>query len=694
MVPTRKTSVNLLALVSIVSMLILSIGIAPAVPMAHAQTYPREQMLIIGGAYWSMPPNVWNVLNYGGSNSGIVGLIYEPLYIWIPIKPEGQRFVPWLAADLPRWIDEYTVEIKIRPEATWWDGKPVKASDVKFTFEYVPQKVTTVAWAGMASYITSVEVVDDKTVRIHLNRDNPSYGDLLYQLYSAPILPEHVLKPLVDQYGSELTDTSKWPAVAEGADFKKIVGSGMYKLIEIGQDYFIMERVDNWWGKNVRSPPFTGSLPAPKYIKGVVVYSNQLAANMLGSGELDWSCFYIPGGPDMVKKGLAVAYYKDFPYYLSANVAFLFVNTEKPPFNDPNFRKALYFAINVDEILSGAFEGGVVVKSNPVGLLPYWREYLAEDLISRYGYTYNPEIAKRLLDEAGYRDVDGDGWREMPDGKPLRISIIVPYGWTDWMFSIIIIANNLRKVGIYAEAQFPDFGAYAQLIDSGQYDAAINNFGSFAAPSPFTLLYWAYGRWPPGIWVGNLGRYNNPQLRDLIQKLGNLHPDLHKDQIKQVMRDIQKILLEEMPALPLWYNGYWFLASEKYWTGWPNENNPYGVPTIWNGQWQHGGLLVLLNLRPAGAPVTPPVTSPVTTPMTSATVTVSVPTTVTVITTVERTVTTTAAAVTVTATVTSTVTTPSPTTTTATVTDWTITVALAVALLIVGIVIGRFVLKK
>ncbi|MEM3457429.1 MAG: ABC transporter substrate-binding protein, partial [Thermofilum sp.] len=164
----------------------------------------------------------------------------------------------------------------------------------------------------------------------------------------------------------------------------------------------------------------------------------------------------------------------------------------------------------------------------------------------------------------------------------------------------ISIADDLKAVGINAEAVFPDFGAYVEQIDKGTYDAAINNFGSFAAPTPYQLYYWAYNA-TPGIWTGNMGRYQNAKLQQLITQLGKIPPD-QTDKMKSVLRDIQQILLDEMPALPLWLNGYWFLASQKYWTGWPNENNPYAVPTNWNGQWQHGGLLVLLNLKPATQP--------------------------------------------------------------------------------------------
>ncbi|MEM0218584.1 MAG: ABC transporter substrate-binding protein [Desulfurococcaceae archaeon] len=588
-------SISVKTTITFLLVAILSVSIA-LTPIAETQVIPREQMLVVGGAWWE-PPRKWNPFNYGGSASGTVGLIYEPLYIWIPIKPEAERWVPWLAKELPTWESPRSVVIKLRDEAKWWDGRPITADDIIFTFYEVPRKLPWCAWCGMGEYVVEIQKIDEKTVRFVFS-ESPNYANFLQNLYSAPVLPRHVLASFVDQYGGELVDLGKWPVVAEGKDPSRIVGSGMYRIISVADDHAVLERVDDWWGKNVFG------LPAPKYVKFVVVFSNQVAANMLGAGELDWSNFYIPGGPDMVRRGYAVAFYKNYPFYLPANVAFLFVNTEKEPFSDPRFRKAMYFAIDIDKLISAAFEG-VVIKSNPVGLLPFWEKYLAKDLLEQYGYKYDPDRAKRILDEAGYIDRDGDGCRDLPDGRPFRMSIIVPYGWTDWMFSIINIADDLRKVGICAEAQFPDFSLYVSMIDRGEYDAAINNFGSFATPHPYTLYYWAY-RATPGIWIGNHGRYNNPELNALIDELATIPPlPEYEEQIKSVLRDIQKILLDEMPALPLWYNGYWFLASTRYWTGWPSEDDSYGVPICWNGQWQHGGMLVLLRLKPTEAPPAP-----------------------------------------------------------------------------------------
>jgi len=574
-------------------LLILALGMISIMP---ATAQPREETVITGGAWWS-PPTNFNPLTGGAATPGVVGLMYEPLYLWIPVKTDNQ-WVPWLAADLPNWISDSVVEIKLRSGLTWWDGQPLTASDVKFTYLDLPKMVPGTSWSGMANYIDHIDVVDSTTLRIYFT-SNPNYHNFIYNLYQVPILPEHIVKPLAEKYGNDLADASRFPALNEDKDPFKIVASGMYKLYDKGDTYVTWVRVDTWWGKNV-----FGKLPAPKYVKGVIVYSNQVAANMLGAGELDWSTFFIPGGPDMVNRGLAVAYYKKSPYYLPANVAYLFVNTQKKPFDDPVFRKAMYYAIDVDSIIASAFEGAVL-KSNPVGLIetPAWQKYLATDLIQQYNYTYDPNKAKQLLDSAGYIDRDGDGWRDLPNGKRIEVKIIVPYGWTDWMFAAINIAESLKKVGIYAEASFPDYGAYVTMIDTGDFDAAINNFGSAVSPTPYTLYYWAF-RATPGIWTGNHGRVNITELNQLIDQLAAT-PPTNENQLKNILRQIQQILLDQMPALPLWYNGFWFLATTKYWTNWPSSDNPYGVPTNWNGNWQLGGMLTLLNIQPVQTTTTP-----------------------------------------------------------------------------------------
>ncbi len=600
--------------VLLILLLLISVSI---IPQAIAQqTPPREETVIIGGGMWA-PPTNFNPLVPWAATTGTIGLIYEVLYLYLPHTNE---WVPWLAAEEPKWISDDSLEIKLR-DTYWWDGQPLTSADVKFTFYDLPKMLPSVHYASILSYLVGVETPDDKTVILHFNKSAINYPQLYYFLYSVPIVPKHVYEPIIKEKGGDVLQMQ-----IVGADKPEdIVGSGMYKVYFTTEDTVYYVRNDNWWGTK-----YFGT-PGPKYIKYIMVFSNQVALAMLLRGDLDWSNFFIPGIPQLVKQyDFIVTYYKDKPYYLPANVAYLFVNHNKKPLDDPVFRKALYYAINIDRIVNEVYEGAVL-KANPVGLIeiPGWKDFLAEDLIKQYNYTYDPEKAKELLDNAGYIDRNGDGWRETPDGKPIELKISVPYGWTDWMQAAIIIADSLKAVGIKAEPDFPAYGVYADMMYKGEFDLLINNFGSFVSPSPYTLYNWAF--WPdaPPVgeysWSGNFGRYHNEQLTKILQQIANT-PLTDKETLKQLYRELEKILLDEMPYLPLWYNAYWFQATTLYWKGWPTQDNPYGVPVTWPGRWQDGGLLVLLHLQPI-KPTTTPTPSP--TPTTTSSPTTTSPTTTT-----------------------------------------------------------------
>ena len=98
-----------------------------------------------------------------------------------------------------------------------------------------------------------------------------------------------------------------------------------------------------------------------------------------------------------------------------------------------------------------------------------------------------------MLDEAGYVDLDGDGWRDMPDGSAIQFEIIVPAGWTDWMESIRIIAEAFRAIGVNANPAFPDQALYEQRMQTGNFDMLTNNYGSGMR---FTILLLELGSQP------------------------------------------------------------------------------------------------------------------------------------------------------------------------------------------------------
>ncbi len=565
--------------------------LTPITQLVYSQaqkTPPRNETLVVGGGLWS-PPTNFNPLVPWAATTGTIGLIYETLYLYIP---NLNKWVPWLAESMPKWLNSTTLEIKLR-NAWWWDGQKLTSKDVKFTFYDLPKELPSLYYSSILSYLIKVSTPDNRTVIFYFNKTTINYPQIAYYLYSIPIVPEHIFEPIVKKEGAKILQLQ----VVGASKPEDIVGSGMYKVYFTTSDTVYYVRVDNWWGKNVFG------LPAPKYIKYIMVFSNQVALGMLLRGDLDWSNYFIPGIPQLIKRySFLVTFYRHKPYYLPANVAYLFINTQKPPLNDPRFRKALYYAIDINKIINEVY-GGAVLKSNAVGLIPIpgWKEYIAQDLLQKYNYTYNPEKAKKLLDEAGYIDRNGDGWRDLPNGKTIELTIIVPYGWTDWMQAAILIANDLKAIGIKTEVSFPAYGVYADKMYKGDFDLLINNFGSFVSPTPYTLYNWLLWQDAPPegkySWSGNFGRYYNSKVRELLQEIAHT-PLSDTTKLKQLYRQLEEILLQEMPYIPLWYNPYWFQATTFYWKGWPTENNPYGVPVTWPGRWQDGGLLVLLHLKP------------------------------------------------------------------------------------------------
>ena len=239
-----------------------------------------------------------------------------------------------------------------------------------------------------------------------------------------------------------------------------------------------------------------------------------------------------------------------------------------------------------------------VVKSNPLGFLPIdsWMEYYDEKVVNENGFRFDPEVAKKVLADAGYKDVNKDGFVEAPDGSKISLSITVPFGWTDWMESIKIISNNLKAIGIDAKAEFPDYSRYQDGLYNGEFDMAINNFNGNLSNTVWSYYYWIFWDVRDRQTQGNFGKYSNPRAFELLETFDKT-PDEDKVTNQKTMSELEELFLKDIPCIPLWYNGMWFQASTSAWENWPSENGPHAYPSTWNGRWQLGGLMMLTELK-------------------------------------------------------------------------------------------------
>ena len=99
-----------------------------------------------------------------------------------------------------------------------------------------------------------------------------------------------------------------------------------------------------------------------------------------------------------------------------------------------------------------------------------------DEVNSKYNYLaeYNPERAMELLEEAGFKDVNGDGFVENPDGSEINFDIHVVNGWTDWVQTVQMVSEFLAEVGIKANTKTVDWSVYDNALKEGTYQASIN----------------------------------------------------------------------------------------------------------------------------------------------------------------------------------------------------------------------------
>jgi len=545
--------------------------VTPAPTEAAAGTYPRAETLYTTGKQWG-PPSTWNPLD-PNSAMGVVGLQYETLFLFDPL---ADKFEPWLA-ESASWTDPTTFTIKVRSGVTWSDGQPLTADDVAFTIGLAKIKVVG---SNIWDYVSDVTAPDATTVVVKFK--DPAYQQWALWTYNSPIVPKHIWESKANE--DILKETN-----ANG------VGSGPYMYKTAAEDRMVWVRNDNWWAKSA-----LGLEVKPKYIVDIVNGANNVALGRLMQGDFDLSNNFLPGIATLVDKGYVSTYYKQAPYMLSANTAWLVTNDKKAPLDDKEFRRAIAWAVNVPDIVNKVY-GNIVRAADPTGLLPNWDKYIDAAQRDALGFKYDPAKAKQVLDSAGYKK-GGDGFYTAKDGSAIKLTIMVPSGWSDWEAARDVIVSSLKAVGINAEAKITDYNGLVNDRNNGNFDLVLNNEVQISN-SPWTYYDYIF-RQPLMAAEGknrNFGSYENPDAWALVEQLDKTPVDDAAAQ-KAITSKLQKIFLEDLPVIPLWYNGLWSQVSNVVWTNWPSDEGANVLPATWNGYWQMGAIRMLTNLQPVPAP--------------------------------------------------------------------------------------------
>lgn len=553
-----------------------AVALAPSIANA-ANAYPRNETLYSSGAQWG---NIVGFNPYAGTYATYtIGFAYETLYLFNPIT---NKYVPWLASDSD-WSKPNVFEMTIRKGVKWSDGTPFTPADVKWNIDL--GRFATIAWNNLYKDMSSVKVEGDKVVITFKN--TPPYQQWYNQLWNIPMV-----QPAQWKDHATAKEITSWSPKAP-------IGTGPYVLDKSGYDpttrVVWTTNPEGWWAAKDKLVPS----PKPKYVIDLVNSSNNVALGLMLSGQEDLNNNYLPGLSRLLQSGYDLhTYYDKAPYMQSYTTVWLVPNDTKKPMSDLAFRKALSYAINTDQIAKVDY-GNMVPAASPTGLLPTWDSYVDKTAVKQYGITFDPAKAKQILEQAGYK-MGSDGYFTEPDGTPISLKLEVPSGWSDWMQAAQMISADAKAAGIKIAPSYPDYNTWVYDRNSGNFDLLLNSSAAIS-DTPFTQYQYLYNL--PVLknqTTYNYARYEDPKAWNLVQKL-NMTPKSDKQGMQNLISELQTTQMQNVPQIPLWYNGAWAQMSTKYWKDWPSAKSDRNyLPLSWGGTLQMSGIYTITNVVPAG----------------------------------------------------------------------------------------------
>jgi len=547
--------------------------------LALAQvSLPREETLYTAGKLWG-PPTNFNP--FGGNPFWPVTneeLLYETLFAYNLVTGKLDPII----GESYKWTDPYTLTVVLRKSTKWQDGTVLTAKDVVYTYQL--GKKYALSYSPIWDFITDIKATDDRTVVLALNKQKPHKKRVETYLGQIWIVPQHIWTKI---------DTGE-KALKEYPNTQP-VGSGPYKFLYYSPEQVILQRDDNYWGI-----PYFGK-PAPKYVVHPVFKSNDAGNLAFERGEVDLSQQFCPEVWKMweTKKLPVGTWYMKAPYYIPASIPSLYINIHKKPLDNPLVRRALAYAIDYEKIAETAMsrysppaKSGLII---PVGVPE--KKYFNSADVEKYGWEYNPSKAIEILEKELKAKKGSDGIYVLPDGTRLGpFTAECPYGWTDWMTSLEVVAESAKAVGIEIRTQYPDAPVWVDHRNSGNFDLLMNTpAGGYTPAHPWLRFSEVMeGRRVPPIgqrayW--NFNRYSNNRVSSLLDAAAKTTDEV---QLTRIYRELNQIFMKDIPIIPLEYRPWEFYEyNEKYWTGFPNEDNPLAPP-----QHNYAGVEIYYVIKP------------------------------------------------------------------------------------------------
>ncbi|MGQ9625433.1 MAG: ABC transporter substrate-binding protein [Anaerolineae bacterium] len=418
----------------------------------------------------------------------------------------------------------------LRRDVRWHDGAPFTAEDVLFTVQAL-QDSDFQGLPHLAELWRSVKVekVDDYTIRFTLEQPFTPFLDYT----TIGLMPAHLLRDV--------------PArLLPGNRFcLEPVGTGPFQLEEIGPEKAIL----------TSNPRFHGPRPYIKHLEFKFYPDEESVLRAYDEEEIEgWGSLAVSGTNCLRLEKLGINSMERarlFSAPLSGYVIVL-LNLDSPLFEEKTVRQALLYALDRHRIIDGTLHGQGLVAHSPI--LP--NSWAYSPLIRHY--EFDPERARALLDEAGWRDEDGDGVREK-EGQKLEFALLADDEKTSVQI-IEEIAREWAQVGVKANPQVAGLdGLVRDFLYPRRFEAALVEWRVPPDPDPYSL--WHSTQIPPQSEEGqNYAGFSHREADELMEEGRRI---LDRTKRIELYRRFQEIFAEQTPSLLIYYPIYNYVVDSR-----------------------------------------------------------------------------------------------------------------------------------
>jgi peptide/nickel transport system substrate-binding protein len=467
------------------------------------------------------PPFLLTAINTALQMGMVTSKVMEGLlYLDNELKPQ-----PLLAQAWDISPDGLTYTFKLRPNVKWHDGQPFTSADVSYTILEVLKKVHPRGRTAFAK-VTAVETPDPLTAVIKLSQPAPPMLTALASSYESPMVPKHLFAG---------TDPSANPYIS------KPVGTGPFVFKEWKKgDYILLEKNTNYWQ--------AGKPTLQRIVFRIISDASARAASFeTGEGHIGGlSPIPLTDMPRIAKNPALSIETRGYAYM--SPYMLMEVNLRKPPLNDVRVRQAIAHAIDRARMTQVVWLGYGQPAFSPIP--SQVTTFHSTDLPK---YEFNPEKAKKLLDDAGLKPG--------PNGMRFKITHdFIPFG-SEYQRTGEFIKQQLSRVGIDVELRSQDLPSFLRrAYTEYDFDTTSLYYGAFADPTQgVQRLFWSKAIQKGVVFTNNTG-YNSPEMDRVLESAQGENDPVKR---KALYLEMQRIAMTDLPVIPLMETRFLTISSSK-----------------------------------------------------------------------------------------------------------------------------------